>query len=72
MSVTPVHYHKSKVYDKSNIILLLIPALIFFLVITIYLTSIQTKTNQEWVTSTSKSDILGEEDVDNSQNVYLE
>lgn len=71
MNVTPVHLHKSKVYDNSNIILLLIPALIFFLVITIYLTTIQTRNNQEKVTSTTKSDILGRERVDNSDNIYL-
>lgn len=72
MSVTPVHFHKSKVYDNSNIILLLVPALIFFIVITIYLTTIQIPNNPKSVASTAKSDVLGEEHVDNSENIDLE
>jgi len=72
MSVTPVHFHKSKVYDSSNIILLLVPTLIFFIVITIYLTTIQIPNNPKRVASTVKSDVLGEEHVDNSENINLE
>ena len=72
MGVTPVHFHKSKVYDNSNIILLLIPPLIFFIVITIYLTTIQIPNNPKRVISAVKSDVLGEEHVDSPENINLD
>lgn len=71
MSVTPVHFHKSKVYNKTNIILLLIPALIFFLVITIYLTTIQVPAKRQSMILTTESGVLGDDYVDNIESIYL-
>jgi len=72
MSVTPVHFHKSKLYSNSNIILLLLPALIFFLVITIYLTTIQVPAGRQASTSTNSVEVLGSEKVDNTKDNFLE
>jgi len=71
MNTTPVHIHKSKAFDNTNIILLLIPALIFFLVITIYTITFQTLNPSGSVASTTQTNVLGEDQFDNSEINYL-
>jgi hypothetical protein len=72
MSIKPVHIHKSKLYHNANIILLLIPALIFFLVITIYLTTIQVPAHRQASAVSNTQEVLGDDKVDTFIDNLLE
>lgn len=65
MHLKPVHFHRSKKFNKNNVYLLLIPALVFELIIATYLISKdyyikRLKIASETSTPTSQTTVLGE------------
>jgi len=59
MDTTPVHFHKSNIHSSSNLHLLFIPAIIFALIIAVYILTTSRKYTQ--IATIEHPTVLGEE-----------
>ena len=61
MHFHPVHFHKSKEKSQKDILLLLIPSIIFVLILTILFMGLRLNSHKQLLSSKTESEVLGNE-----------
>lgn len=66
MHLHPVHFHKSKEKSQKDILLLLLPSLIFVLILTILFIGLRLNSRKQLVSTKTESEVLGNETINSN------